>query len=171
MESLSKEHFTSAKRVLRYVKGTLNFGLSYKKGKELSLVGYCDSDYVGDSVDRKSTSGAFFFLGDNIITWMSQKQRIFALSSCEAEYISLTLAAYQRVWLADLIAELTGRCVKPVRIFVDNKSLIDLAKNLVFHSRSKHIKIRYHYVRTCVQSRDIEVIHIPSTEQRADILT
>ena len=70
MESPSKEHFTSAKRVLRYVKGTLNLGLSYKQGRELSLVGYCDSDYGGDSIDRKSTSGAFFFLGDNIITWM-----------------------------------------------------------------------------------------------------
>ena len=73
MESSSKEHFTSAKRVLRYVKGTLNLGLFYKQGRELSLVGYCDSDYGGDLVDRKSTSGAFFFLGDNIITWMSQK--------------------------------------------------------------------------------------------------
>ena len=133
MESPSKEHFTSAKRVLRYVKGTLNLGLSYKQGRELSLVGYCDSDYRGDSVDRKSTSGAFFFLGNNIITWMSQKQRIVALSSCQAEYISLTLAAC-RVWLADLIAKLTGRCMKPVRIFVDNKSAIDLAKNPVFHS-------------------------------------
>ena len=67
MENPSKEHFTSAKRVLRYVKGTLNFGLSYKKGRELSLVGYCDSDYEGNSVDRKSTSGTFFFLGDNIV--------------------------------------------------------------------------------------------------------
>ena len=93
MESPLKEHFTSAKRVLRYVKRTLNLGLSYKQGRELSLVGYYDSDYGGDSVDRKSTSGAFFFLGDNIITWMSQKQRIVALSSCEVEYISLTLAA------------------------------------------------------------------------------
>ena len=97
MESPSKEHFTSAKRVLRYVKGTLNLGLSYKQGRELSLVGYYDNDYGGDSVDRKSTSGAFFFLGDNIITWMSQKQRIVALSSCKAKYISLTLAACQGV--------------------------------------------------------------------------
>ena len=155
MESPSKEHFTSAKRVLRYVKGTLNLGLIYKQGKGLSLVGYCDSNYKGDLVDRKSTSGAFFFLGDNIITWMSQKQRIVALSSCEVEYISLTLAACQGVWLADLIAKLTGRCVKQVRIFVDNKSAIDLAKNPVFHSRSKHIRIRYHYVRTCVQGGDV----------------
>ena len=128
MESPSKEHFTSAKRVLRYVKGTLNLGLSYKQGRELSLVGYCDSDYAGDSVDRRSTSGAFFFLGNNIITLMSHKQRIVALSSCEVKYISLTLAACQGVWLADLIAELIGRCVKLVRIFVDNKSAVDLEK-------------------------------------------
>ena len=163
MESLSKEHFKSANRVLRYVKGTLNLGLSYKQGTELSLVGYCDNDYGGDLVDRKTTSGAFFFLGDNNITWMSQKQRIVALYSCEAEYISLTLATCQGVWLADLIVELTRRCMKPVRIFVDNKSAIDLAKNPVFHSRSKHIKIRYHYVRMCIQSGDVEVIHFPST--------
>ena len=95
---------------------------------------------------------------------MSQKQLRVALSSCEAAYISLTLAAYQGLWLVDLIAELIGRCVKPVRIFVDNKSVIDLEKNPVFHSQSKHIKIRYHYVRMCVQSGDVEVIHIPSTE-------
>ena len=73
--------------------------------------------------------------------------------------------------MADLIAELIGRCVKPVKIFVDNKLAIDLAKNPVFHSRSKHIKFRYHYVRTCVQNGDVEVIHIPSTEHRANILT
>ena len=169
MESRSKEHFTSAKQVLRYVKGTLNLGLSYKQGRELSLVGYCDNDYGGDSVDRKSTSGALFFLGDNIITWMSQKQRIVALSSCDAESISLTLAACQGVWLADHIVELIGRCMKQVRIFVDNKSAIDLAKNPVFHSRFMHIKVHYHYVRTCIQSGDVEVIHIPSGEQRADI--
>ena len=140
MENPSNEHFTSAKRVLRYVKGTLNLGLSYKEGRELSLVGYYDNDYGGDLVDKKSTSGAFFFLGDNIVTWMSQKQRIFYLSSCKAEYISLTLTAYQGVWLADLITELIGKSVKPVRIFFNNKSAIDLAKNPIFHSRSKHIK-------------------------------
>ena len=171
MENLSKEHFTSAKRVLRYLKGTISFGLSYKKGRELSLVGYCDNDYGGDSVDKKSTLSAFFFLGDNIVTWMSQKQRIVALYSCEAKYISLTLAACQGVWLADLIMELTGESVKPVRIFFDNKLAIDLAKYQVFHSQSKHIKIRYHYVQACVQSREVEVTHIPSKEQRADILT
>ena len=79
MKNPSKEQFTGAKRVLRYVKGTLNFGLTYKKGRELSLIGYSDNDYGGDSVDRKSTSGAFFFLGDNIVTWISQKQELFFL--------------------------------------------------------------------------------------------
>ena len=76
MKNPSKEQFTGAKRVLRYEKGTLNFGLTYKKGRELSLIGYSDNDYGGDSVDRKSTSGAFFFLGDNIVTWISQKQEL-----------------------------------------------------------------------------------------------
>ena len=142
-----------------------------KKGRELSVVGYCDSDYGGDSVHKKSTSGAFFFLGHNIVTWMSQNQRIVALSSCEAEYISLTLAACQGVWLADLITEVTRESVKLVKIFVDNKSVIDLAKSPIFHSRSKHIKIRYHYVRACVQSGEVDATQIQSNEQRADILT
>ena len=109
----------------------MNFGLRCKKGREFSLIGYSDSDYGGDSLDRKSTSGAFFFLGDHVVTWMSQKQRIVALFSCEAEYISLTLTACQGVWLADLIMQLTGECVKPVRIFVDNISATDLAKSPV----------------------------------------
>ena len=92
--------------MLRYVKGEMNFGLGYKRGRNFSLVGYYDSDYGGESDDRKSTLGAFFFLGDYVVTWMSQKQRHVALSSCEAEYISLTLAAchsFQGVWLANLI--------------------------------------------------------------------
>ena len=93
---------------------------------------------------------------------MSQKQRIVALLSCEAEYTSLVV--YQGVCLADLIKELTGECRTPIRIFIHNKSAIDLTKNPVFHSRSKNIKIRYHYVISCVQDGEVEVIHIPTKE-------
>ena len=89
MENPSVEHLKTAKRVMRYVKGTLNCGLKYKRSNVFELIGYSDSDYAGDHVDQKSTSGSVFFLGKNLITWSSQKQKIVALSSCEAEYIAL----------------------------------------------------------------------------------
>ena len=101
------------------------------------LDGYGDSDYGGDSNDRKTTSGVFLFLGGNLVTWMSQEHRIVALSSWEVDYVSLTLVAFQGVWLANLVRELTRKNLKLVKIFVDNKLAIDLAKNHAFDNHSK----------------------------------
>ena len=100
MENPLVEHLKTAKRVIRYVKGTLNYGLKYKRSKVFALIGYFDSDYAGDHIDRKSTSGSIFFLGENLITWSSQKQKIVALSSCEVEYITLNATGCQAIWLA-----------------------------------------------------------------------
>ncbi|XP_066392467.1 secreted RxLR effector protein 161-like [Miscanthus floridulus] len=137
------------KRVLRYVAGTLHFGCHYKRKKEAQLTGYSDSDLAGDIDTRKSTTGVLFFLGSNVITWQSQKQRVVALSSCEAEYIAAATAACQRVWLARLLAELKGEKTGAINLKIDNQSAITLSKNPVFHDHSKHIDIRYHYIREC----------------------
>ena len=134
MEQPTTEHMARLKRVLRYVNGIVNLGLIYdnKQRFKVSLVGYSDSDYVGDLNDRKSTSGMIFFLGNMPISWNSQKHKIVSLSSCEAEYIALTTAACQGIWLARLLIELEGKEGNSIKLLVDNKSAIALCKNLVF---------------------------------------
>ncbi|EEC81933.1 hypothetical protein OsI_25798 [Oryza sativa Indica Group] len=171
MEKPTTEHLAAVKQVLRYVAGSIGYGCHYKRKKDASLVGYSDSDLAGDVDTRKSTSGVFFFLGDNLITWQSQKQKVVALSSCEAEYIAATTAACQGVWLARLLAELKGEEADAVTLRIDNQSAIMLSKNPVFHDRSKHIDTRYHYIRECIEEGRVKVEFIGTNEQLADILT
>lgn len=108
MESPGKEHWVALKQILRYIKGTLGYGCIFRKGEREVLVGFSDSDHAGDINDRKSTTGVVFFLGSSVGTWSSQKQKIVALSSCEAEYIAGATAATQAVWLSRLLAEMLG---------------------------------------------------------------
>jgi hypothetical protein len=171
MENPTTEHLAAMKRVLRYVAGTLHFGCHYKKKRNPQLVGYTDSDLAGDIDTCKSTSGILFFLGDNIITWQSQKQKIVALSSCEAEYIAATTGGCQGMWLARLLAELKGEEDSAVTLKIDNQSAIALSKNPIFHDRIKHIDIRYHFIRECVELDRVRLQSIATTEQLADILT
>ncbi|GJT20222.1 zinc finger, CCHC-type containing protein [Tanacetum coccineum] len=155
-----------------YIRGTLDYGINYKKGSEFKdLVGFTDSDHGGDPVGGKSTGGMIFYLGRNAITWQSQKQKTVALSSCEAEFMAATSAACQAIWLANLVKELTGQDVEPITLFVDNKSAIALMKNPVFHGRSKHINIRFHFIRECVEQGKIIVEHVNTKDQRADLFT
>ena len=171
MENPSVEHLKTAKRVIRYVKGTLNYGLKYKRSEVFELIRYSDSDYAGDHMDRKSTFGSIFFLGEKLITWSSQKEKIVALSSCEVEYIALNATSCQAVWLAGLITELTKKSMMPVELRVYNSSAIELAKNPAFRSRTKHIDVRYHYIRMAVEKKWIKLTHVPSEEQLVDIMT
>jgi transposase InsO family protein len=171
MEAPGVHHWALVKQILRYLKGTVRYGCRYSKGSGVSLVGYSDSDYAGDVDDRKSTSGIVFFLGPSIITWSSQKQRITAQSSCEAEYIAAATAASQAVWLSRLLGEVHGKEPDKVKLYVDNKSAIALCKNPVFHDRSKHIDTRFHYIRECVEEGKIEVTHVGTNDQMGDIFT
>jgi len=134
-------------------------------------LGYTDSDHGGDLIKRRSTSGMTFFLGRNLVTWSSQKQKVVALSTCEAEYVAACGGACQGVWLSRLIAELMGRDVQKFRLLVDNKSAIELSKNPVFHEKSKHIDTRFHYIRECVSNGQLDVEYVRTENQLADILT
>jgi hypothetical protein len=143
MEAPRDEHWQAVKQILRYLAGTAGHGCVYGAGARRlqSLVGFSDSDHAGDRNDRKSTTGIVFFLGGNLITWDSQKQKVVALSSCEAEYIAAAAAACQGVWLSRLLAELVGDgTAEKFKLFVDNQSAIELSKNPVHHDRSKHIE-------------------------------
>ncbi|GKA84219.1 zinc finger, CCHC-type containing protein [Tanacetum coccineum] len=173
MEKPTEKHLQAVKRILRYVKGTLGYGLKYSKGgKDIILTGYTNSDLANDvNVYEEYMVGCAFLLNGNLITWASQKQRCVALSSCEAEFMAATMAACQGIWLRRLLSEITGQNIPPAALLVDNRSSLDLMKNPVFHGRSKHIDIRFHFIRECVENGEITVAHVCGKEQKADILT
>jgi hypothetical protein len=120
--------------------------------------------------DRKSTTGIGYFLGSSLVTWASQKQRIVALSSCEAEYVAAA-AACQGIWLNRLIADMLGTKEMTVKLLMDNQSAIALSKNPVHHDRSKHIDTRYHFLRQCIEEGMVEVEQVGTEEQLADLFT
>jgi hypothetical protein len=175
MEAPRQEHLAAVKRVLRYVAGTLQWGLHYypgnKNGGVPKLLGYSDSDLAGDVNDRKSTSGLIFFMAGGPVAWQSAKQKVVALSSCEAEYIAAAAAACEAVWLARLLAELVGGKVLAPKLKVDNKSAIALMKNPVHHDRSKHIDVKFHFIRECCDRKLIDVEFVGTELQLGDVLT
>ena len=172
MEKPTVKHLKAVKQILRYLKGTLNFGLVYtQEGKEELLVGYTDSDVGGDLVGRRSTGGMAFYVNESLVTWNSHKEKTVALSSCEAEFMAATAAAKQALWLKNLLGELTGTQLKTMTLMVDNNSAIALMKNPVFHGRSKHIDIKYHFIRECVERGQIVVKRVGTLDQKADSLT
>ncbi|XP_062203764.1 secreted RxLR effector protein 161-like [Phragmites australis] len=145
MEKPTTEHLVTAKRVLRYVAGTINYGCCYqRKTKAAQLIGYSDNDLVGDIDTLKSTTEVLFFVGRNLVTWQSHKQKVVVLSSCKAKYIAVTTATCHGVWLARLLAELRGEEACAITLKIDNQTAIMFSKNLVFHHRSKYIDTRYH---------------------------
>ncbi|KAH9667537.1 hypothetical protein KPL70_021079 [Citrus sinensis] len=171
MENPKTTHFKAAKRILRYIKGTTNFGLLYSFSNDYKLVGYSDSDWGGDVDDRKSTIGFVFFMGDTAFTWMSKKQPIVTLSTCEAEYVAATSSVCHAIWLINLLKELSLPQEEPTEICVDNKSAIALSKNLVFHDRSKHIDTHYHFIRECITRKEVQIKYVKSLDQATDIFT
>jgi hypothetical protein len=172
MEEPRASHWVAVKPILRYLARTMKFGCVYKKLNltKPMLVGFGDSDLAGDVDDRKSTSGLVFLLGTSLVTWASQKQRVVALSSCEAKYIASASTACQGIWLSRLLGELLGVKAPKVKLLVDNKLAIALSKNSQHHDRSKHIDTRYHFVHECVEQGEVDNDHVSTTNQLADIL-
>ena len=171
MENPITTHLKATKRILRYLRDTTNFSLHYSISDDYKLIGYSDSDWSGDIDDRKSTSGFVFYMGDTAFTWMSKKQPIVTLSTCEAEYVAATSCVCHAIWLRNLLKELGFPQEEPTRICVDNKSAIALAKNPVFHDRSKHIDTRYHYIQESIVKMDMQLGYVKSHDQVADIFT
>ncbi|KAL0410959.1 UNVERIFIED_CONTAM: Retrovirus-related Pol polyprotein from transposon TNT 1-94 [Sesamum latifolium] len=171
MNEPSKTHFAAAKRILRYLNDTKNQGVEFKKEENCKLVGYIDNDWVRSVDDRKSTSGYIFCLGTNVISWSSRKQKSVALSSAEAEYIAAMNAACEAVCLRRILKDMKFEQRGPTTIFCENMSAIAMAKNLVFHARSKHIELRHHFFRELVNEGEISIKFINTNDQPADILT
>ena len=165
-----ESHLTAVKRIFRYLIGTENIGLWYPKGQELNVVGYCDADFAGCRVERKSTSGSCIFLGGCLISWNSKKQNSIALSTAEAEYVASGTCIAQILWIKSQLEDY-GISLAKIPVMCDNTSAINIAKNLIVHSRTKHIEIRHHFIRDHITKGDIEIKFIETSRQLADIFT
>ena len=171
MHQPKEAHLQAAKHILRYVRRYPDLGLFFKQGEENRLHGYTDADYGQDIDDRISVGAYIFFLGNSPISWNSKKQSSTSRSSCESEYRALAQCSCEAVWIRRLLAELKILDDKPTYLYCDNQRSIKLSYNPVFHEKSKHFEIDYHYTRQKIENNTIKVEYIPSQEQPADILT
>lgn len=168
-------HWVAVKHVLRYLKGTVDYELCFRKSKHgLKLIGYSDADWASSEDDRRSTSGYCFSLNEKgpLISWKSRKQSTVALSSCEAEYIALAAAVQESLYLRQLLCDIGHKDQdEPVLIFEDNQGTIALAGNPVNRQRSKHIDIRYHFIRSELSKGKVMLKYCPTADMLADVMT
>ena len=165
-----ESHMTALKRIIKYVKTTAEFGVWYSKDTNDVLAGYLDADWVRNANDRKSTSGGCFYVGNNLVSWMSKKQNSISLSTVEAEYIVAGSCCPQLLWIQKLLHDY-GICQKHLTIYCDNTNAINISKNLVQHSKTKHIEIRHHFISELVEDGTLTLEFIHTDDQKADLFT
>jgi hypothetical protein len=171
-ENFGTKHISWGKRIVRYLAGNMDSGIRYVRGDgKIRVDVYSDSDWGSDSGDRKSVSGYVVFLAQGPVAWRSVKQRIVAQSTCEAEFIALSEAIKELLWFLKMLKELRFEMERKPRIFVDNQSAIALTKNPVAHNRTKHIDIRYFFIRHHIENGEFDIIYVPSGKNIADIFT
>jgi Reverse transcriptase (RNA-dependent DNA polymerase)/gag-polypeptide of LTR copia-type len=171
MQQPTIAHWTATKRILRYLCGTISYGLSFRASHSLTIDAYSDADWAGSVDDRRSTSGYCIFLGNNLVSWSAKKQPTVSRSSTEAEYRSLALTCAELLWLQYLLIELRVPLAAPPVLWCDNIGATFLASNPMFHSRTKHVEIDFHFVREKVVAHEILVRFLCSQDQLADSMT
>ncbi|KAM1177321.1 hypothetical protein COP2_017215 [Malus domestica] len=164
-------HLQSAKRILRYVKGTLSHGLLFHKAPHFNPYGFSDFDCAGSFDVHRSTTGACIFLGPNLLTWTAKKQSTVSKSSMKTEYHALVTTTAEIRWFCYLFRELGITLRVPPCIFVDNMSALHIATNPIFHAKTRHIEIDYHFVRELLNFGVLHTRYIPSAHQLANIFT
>ncbi|KAL4105052.1 hypothetical protein QTP88_020327 [Uroleucon formosanum] len=171
IEDPKEQHWTAVKRILKYLKGTINFGLIFSSRQKIMLKGYSDADYTGDLDTRRSTSGSVFTLGSGSIAWSSRRQQCVSLSTTKSEYIALSQAVQELTWLKLFLGELMDQPKMVPTMYGDNQNAIKLVKNPEFYRRTKHIDVRYHYIREKFNESSFALEYISSKDQIADIMT
>ncbi|GKA08398.1 retrovirus-related pol polyprotein from transposon RE1 [Tanacetum coccineum] len=164
-------HFQSVKRILRYVKGTITYGLIFRRPHSNSILGYSDADWARCIETRRSTYGYSIFLGGNLVSWSAKKQPTVSRSSCESEYRAMANTAAEIIWITHLLRELHALPPDRPTLLCDNKSALFMSQNPVSHKRAKHIDLDYHFVRELVASGKLYTKFIPTKLQVADIFT
>ena len=150
-----------AKHILRYLRGTIDYGLKYEANHKINLEGYVDSDSAGSAINRKSTSGCCFSMGSCVISCFSRKQYCVALSITKAEYVAACLASCEAVWLWKLLSDIFDLKLDAT---CDNQSWAQLSENLVFHDKLKHIEIKYHYIKDMVKKGAVKLQYVVTEE-------
>ncbi|GJW60296.1 putative ribonuclease H-like domain-containing protein [Tanacetum coccineum] len=163
-------HLNAVKRIFRYLKGKPKLGLWYPRVSSFDLEAYSDSDYAGANLDRKSTTGGCQFLGRRLISWQCKKQTIVATSTTEAEYVAAANCCGQVLWIQNQMLDY-GFNFMNTKIYIDNESTICIVKNPVYHSKTKHIAIRHHFIRDAYEKKLIQVLKIHTDDNVADLLT
>nr|KYP50622.1 Copia protein [Cajanus cajan] len=171
MQAPHINHWNVVLRILRYIKKVLRQGLLYEDNGDSRISRYCDADWVGCPIDRCSTTGYCVFLGGNLISWKSKKQNVVAQYNAEVEYRAMALITCEFVWIKQLIRELKFCEDHPMRLHCDNQVALNIASNLVFHERTKHIEVECHFVREKLLFKEISTEFVNSSEQLADVMT
>jgi Reverse transcriptase (RNA-dependent DNA polymerase) len=171
MHNPSEEHMEAVTRIIIYLKGTPGKGIQFLKNGHLDIMGYTDADWAGKISDRRSTSGYFTFIGGNLVTWRSKKQKTVALSSAESELKGAVKGVCELLWLRKLMNELGFPPTKEMDLFCDNKAAIDISHNPVQHDRTKHVGVNRHFLHENIEAKIILMSYVQSERQLANILT
>jgi hypothetical protein len=166
-----QSHLQDVKRIFGYLKEIVTYGLWYPKNQNFQLTAYSDADWENCVDERKSTSGGAFFLGDSLVAWLSKNKGSISLSTTEVEYITVVTCCTQVLWMIQKLADLEVKCVAPIPIHRDNTSAISVSKNPIFHCKTKHVPIKYHFLREQVTNQVVQVHYITNIEQIVDIFT
>jgi len=171
MHDPRETHLVAAKRILRYLQGTISHGLVIPRSTPTQLTVYTDADWAGCPDTRRSTSGYAVFLGNNLVSWSSKRQPTVSRSSAEAEYRAVANGVAEATWLRQLLQELHQPLQSACLVYCDNVSAVYLSTNPIQHQRTKHVEIDLHFVRERVAIGAVRVLHVPTTSQFADVFT
>lgn len=171
LEKPESTHVNAVKRIFKYIKGTINYGILYDGKFGINFHGYSDADHGGDIETRRSTTGYAFVLGSGIISWCSERQKCVSISTTEAEYVAASQAVKELVWLKRLLQEIVSTKQEIPFFYMDNESAMRLAKNPEYHKRTKHIDIRFHFIREKVIEKCFLLKHVSTKDQLADVFT
>jgi hypothetical protein len=166
----NQHHWKAVTQIFAYLNGTMDYGI-WLGGNRNGLTGYTDADFAGDRNDYRSTSGGIFFFNGGPVSWFSKKQPCTALSTTESEYIAACEATKTIVWLSCLLEDFTGVEQQKIPLYCDNQGAVRLAYNAEFHQRTKHVLVKYHYIRQKISEGKINLMYVPSDDQLADIFT
>ncbi|RDX60103.1 Copia protein, partial [Mucuna pruriens] len=165
------DHWAAVLCILRYIKKTPGQGLLYEDKGDIHISGYCDANWAGSPIDKRSTTGFCISIRGNVVSWKSKKQNTVAHSSAEAEYQAMASITCELIWVKQLIQELKFVDVQPMKLYCDNQAALHIASNPVFHERTKHIEIDYHFVREKLLAKEISTKFVNSSNQLADTFT
>lgn len=155
MQNPKKPHLKAVRRILRYLKGTSEYGIFYNKRDDCKIEGFCDVDYARDHHTRRSTASYLFKLGGGTVSWCSKRQSTVALSTTEVEYRAAAMTTQENMWIKQLMKDLHQEVSHVVTLYCHNQSAVRLAENPVFHARTKHVEVHYHFIREKVLQEEI----------------